>query len=158
MIAKATASVPDIAELSSHWRRLFRWTPHARDPSSWPRDLSREQLIKYARRYLRATGWKREPSWDFFDIWVRASKDGIWLNLYVVDEVTRRLPTVLREAVEMRSKMNAVIGVLTNWQLSDEIRREAEGQGTFVINPKDLEFAADAYRRASAYFNPGFPG
>jgi FkbH-like protein len=104
-------------------------------------------LIQYTNRYLRYTGWKREPAWDFFDIWIRASKNGIWLNIYIVDETTRRLPTVIRDAQEMGSQINSVIGVLTYSEIPQELRNEAEAQGTFVINPSELQNVEEAVAR-----------
>jgi hypothetical protein len=127
---------------SRHWRRL------AANPSNWPRSLSRPALTRYANQYLRAEGWERLPVWEYADVKVRASRGGLDLNIFVVDDSFSNLRTVMLDTAEKGILQKAVVGALTQQTIDPGLRHEAEASGMFVLNPSDLPQVASAIRRA----------
>ena len=127
-----------------HWRRL------AADPDRWPCSLSRAALTRYANQYLRVNGWERMPAWEYADVQVRASRGGMDLNLYVVDDPISNLRTVMMDTAEKGLIQNAIVGALTQQTIDAGLRREAEAGGVFVVNPADLPQVDSAIRRARA--------
>jgi hypothetical protein len=118
------------------------------EPRDWPGDLSRATLTRYAKRYLRRSGWEMLPEWDYDDVRVRASKDGMELNLFVVDDSLARIGTVLRDIGEKGGGRGVVVGALTQQPVAAALRHEAEMSGLFVVNPAELPEVDKAIRRA----------
>jgi len=130
------------------WFHARRWRRLAADPVDWPRSLSRSALTRYANQYLRVQGWQRLPAWEYADVQVRASRGGLDLNIFVVDDSISNLRTVMTDTAEKGIFQNAVVGALTRQIIEPGLRREAEASGVFVLNPTDLPQVDSAIRRA----------
>lgn len=120
------------------------------NPHLWPRTLSRSQLTRYGNYYLRAAGWDLLPLWEYEDVRMRASKPGIELNIFVVDDAFSTLGLATRDVAEKSRRKQAIVGLLTQQVIHAELRREAESSGIFVVGPSDLPQIEKAIRRAGA--------
>jgi hypothetical protein len=132
------------------WLRARRSLRLAADPDNWPHSLSRAALTRYANQYLSANGWERLPAWEYADVQVRASRGGLDLNLFVVDDPISNLRTVMSDTAEKGIIQKAVVGALTQQTIDAGLRKEAEAGGVFVVNPTDLPQIDSAIRRARA--------
>ncbi len=132
------------------WHNALRWRRLAADPAHWPHSLSRNEVTNFTRQYLRLAGWRALPPWEYADVQVRASKGGVDLNLFVVDDRMSNLRTVMIDTAEKGIQRNAVVGALTRQIILTGLRREAEASGVFVVNPTDLPRVEGAIRRAKA--------
>jgi hypothetical protein len=120
------------------------------DPLLWPRALSRARLTSYGNHYLRAAGWELLEPWDFEDVRVRASKGGVELNVYVVDDTLLSLRTAMRDVGDKIRRKRAVVGMLTQQTVDEDMRREAGLSGMFFVAPADLPDVMTAIRKAGA--------
>ncbi len=150
MLILAIGGVAGAMLIGFSWLAMRRRRLVMADPLLWPRALSRAQLTLYGNAYLRAAGWEILAPWEFEDVRVRASKPGVELNIYVVDDSLFSLSTAMRDVAEKSRRKRAVVGVLTQQVFHAETRREAELGGTFVVGPADLPDVETAIRRAGA--------
>jgi hypothetical protein len=133
---------------AASWLHARRWRRLAADPGNWPPALSRPAVTRYANQYLRAEGWERLPAWDYADVQVRASRGGLDLNIFVVDDSYSNLRTVMLDTAEKGILQKAVVGALTQQTIDAGLRHEAEASGIFMLNPTDLPQVESAIRRA----------
>jgi len=135
--------------LSAFAHRTARWRQHiVAEPSHWPPDLSRSRLTRYANRYLRQSGWDLLPPWEYDDVRVRASRNGLALNIFVVDDSLATIPTVMRDVAETGLKRHEIVGALTQQPIPAIFRHEAEQSGIYLIGPTDLAHIDKAIRGA----------
>jgi hypothetical protein len=150
MLVLAAVGIALCAAGAVAWFHARSWRRLAADPAHWPPSLSRPALTRYANQYLRADGWERLPAWEYADVQVRASRGGVDLNLFVVDDSISNLRTVMSDTAEKGILQHAVVGALTRQTIEAGLRREAEASGVFVLNPTDLPQVDSAIRRARA--------
>jgi hypothetical protein len=150
MLVPAAVGVAALVMAGLSWLAMRRRRRVMADPLLWPRTLSRVQLTRYGNHYLRGAGWEPLAPWDFEDVRVRACKPGVELNIYVVDDLLMSSSTAMRDVGEKRRRKGAVVGMLTQQIVSDEMRREAELSGIFFVRPADLADVMKTIRRAGA--------
>jgi hypothetical protein len=150
MLGLPAVGLVSCAAACAVWLRTRHWRRLAADPARWPGGLSRPALTRYANQYLRTNGWERLPVWDCADVQVRASRGGLELNLFVVDDLISSLRTAMTDTAEKGLIEKAVVGALTRQIIDAGLRREAEASGIFVVNPTDLPQIDGAIRRARA--------
>ncbi len=115
-------------------RLFFRRPP----PDRWPSNLSSNQLVAWTRGYLKSSGWALLAPWPWVKAWVRASRDGIVLNLVVADLETLSMATVISDVRQDSQTMGATIGILSFAKFDPELADTAAASGIFLLNPSDL--------------------
>jgi len=122
----------------------------ALDPETWPADLEFMAYVKLVRRYLASQGWAvLDPkSWSL--CFVRAEKDGAYLDLIVHGRDTLGIPALIKAASEWTLHDTHAIGILTRERVLDEVRQEAERVGVFLVSPDALADVIPVIRRLDA--------
>jgi tetratricopeptide (TPR) repeat protein len=130
--------------------KLPRWLvlPGA-DPAKWPVDLSTDETVRLAKRFLRREGWEIAEPLPFINVFVRAKRDNVWLNLVIHSQQSLSLPFMLRDCMALQREDGMLVGILSRDRVSDEIAADAERMGVFVISPQELRDAAAHVRKAS---------
>jgi tetratricopeptide (TPR) repeat protein len=108
---------------------------------AWPMHLSDSATCRYAKYYLKKSGWEILGEWDWFNIRVRAGRKGQQLNLLVPELKVQSLQRALIDADELASKNNILITLLLPQQIDGSADPLPNTPRVLVISAPQLAIA-----------------
>jgi hypothetical protein len=112
----------------------------------WPPGLNRNEVRRRVEGRLRDDGWSILEDFPWLGVAVRASKEGVTLNLMIADPVLTRLTTLITDAASVANKLRLPIVAFTYGYDEAWISASEPPNSVVLIRPSELGVADELLR------------
>ena len=123
---------------------FFRWFDRAfnTDKPAVPKfskGTTTRRAIRLVKRYLARSGWVVFEPWPWQDIWIRARKEQVYINLTVMDKDVRSWTTTITDIHQLSTEMDIPIGIFSLIAPPGDACLQAAELGICILGPENLE-------------------